>query len=50
MTCENDPLYAKYFKMLKMGVHPQAIKGKMTADGLDPNIIECVLLLSASYY
>lgn len=49
ITCEKDPAFAKYFKMLKMGVHPQAIKGKMTAEGLDPNVIDTPEAPSPNY-
>uniref|UniRef100_A0A1I8A4C2 WASH complex subunit 3 n=1 Tax=Steinernema glaseri TaxID=37863 RepID=A0A1I8A4C2_9BILA len=34
------PAYAKYFKMLKMGVVEAAVKQKMIVDGLDPLILD----------
>jgi len=37
---KDDPKYAKYFKMLKMHLPPQAVKNKMEAEGLDPAIID----------
>ncbi|KAK0393038.1 hypothetical protein QR680_000026 [Steinernema hermaphroditum] len=39
-NCE-DPMYAKYFKMLKMGVVEAAVKQKMIVDGLDPSVLDC---------
>ena len=32
--------YGKYFKMLKMGIPPGAVKNKMKQDGLDPSILD----------
>ena len=32
---KDDPKFAKYFKMLKMHLPPQAVKNKMEAEGLD---------------
>jgi hypothetical protein len=40
MTLEKDPLYAKYFKMLKMGVPLASAQHKMEAAGLDPSVLE----------
>jgi TPR repeat protein len=37
---KDDPMYAKYFKMLKMHLPPPAVKQKMTADGLDSSILD----------
>jgi len=31
-------MYAKYFKMLKVGLPVGACKIKMTAEGVDPNV------------
>lgn len=36
---EPNPLYQKYFKMLKMGIPRDAVINKIKLDGLDPNII-----------
>lgn len=35
-----DPRYAKYFKLINVGVPPQAIKNKMVLEGLDPNYLD----------
>ncbi|XP_077864541.1 WASH complex subunit 3-like [Saccoglossus kowalevskii] len=35
-----DPRYATYFKMLNIGIHPQAVKQKMSVDGVDPNLLD----------
>ena len=39
-TFQDDPIYAQYFKMKKMRVPLPAIKSKMQAAGLDPDIID----------
>eukprot|EP00941_MAST-03F_sp_MAST-3F-sp1_P005094 g5094.t1 len=38
---EDDPAYARFFKMLKLGVPLKAIELKMRAEGLDPIVIGC---------
>jgi len=40
LRIRDDPEYAKYFKMLKMGVIMPAVKQKMAGEGLDPNLLE----------
>ncbi|CAL4124167.1 unnamed protein product, partial [Meganyctiphanes norvegica] len=35
-----DPRYAPYFKMLSVGVPAQAVKLKMNAEGLDPDLLD----------
>ena len=35
-----DPLYAKYFKMLQMGLPIGAVKNALQRDGLDPSIMD----------
>eukprot|EP00040_Diaphanoeca_grandis_P014151 m.71610 g.71610 ORF g.71610 m.71610 type:complete len:345 (-) comp24370_c0_seq1:281-1315(-) len=35
-----DPRYAPYFKMIKMGVHIEAVKTKCTIEGLDPSVLD----------
>ncbi|KAK7492006.1 hypothetical protein BaRGS_00016670 [Batillaria attramentaria] len=35
-----DPRYMRYFKMVQVGVPPQAVKGKMAAEGLDPDLLD----------
>lgn len=35
-----DPQYAKYFKMVAVGVPVQAVKHKITQDGLDPSVLD----------
>lgn len=37
---QQDPLYVKYFKMLKMGLPMDAVKHAMKRDGCDPSIID----------
>ena len=37
---KDDPTYAKYFKMMKMGLPMGAVKNAMTRDGLDPDILD----------
>jgi WASH complex subunit CCDC53 len=36
----NDPVYGKYFKMIKMGVPTQAVRNKMTLDGVDASVLD----------
>uniref|UniRef100_A0A1A9WDM0 WASH complex subunit 3 n=1 Tax=Glossina brevipalpis TaxID=37001 RepID=A0A1A9WDM0_9MUSC len=38
-ACEHE-LFKKYFKMMQVGVPAQAVKIKMQAEGIDPNILE----------
>lgn len=40
MTVSKDPRYAKYFQMLKVGVPLVALRPKVLADGLDPDLLE----------
>lgn len=42
-TCE-DIRYKKYFKMIQFGVPASAVKLKMDAEGIDPTLLEYVLL------
>lgn len=37
---KEDPKYAKYFKMLKMGLPMGAVKNALQRDGLDPAIMD----------
>lgn len=37
-----DPRFVRYFRMLKMGVPEPAVRMRMSADGLDPSILEYV--------
>lgn len=39
VTVSQDPKYAKYFKMLSVGVPEPAVKLKMQQEGLDPNLL-----------
>ena len=36
--------YGKYLKMLKMKIPEQAVKNKMIMDGIDPSILDTILL------
>ncbi len=38
-SLKDDPKYAKYFKMLKMGLPMEVVKHAMTRDGLDPSVM-----------
>ena len=40
VTFAQHPLYSKYFKMLKVGLPVSVVKSKMTAEGLDPNLLD----------
>lgn len=43
MTNRQDPRFARYFKMVDMGVPLQAVKGKFAVEtGCDPSIMEYV--------
>ncbi|KAG0726131.1 WASH complex subunit 3 [Chionoecetes opilio] len=35
-----DPRYAHYFRMLKMGVPDPAVRMKMSSEGVDPSLLE----------
>ncbi|XP_072045603.1 WASH complex subunit 3-like [Amphiura filiformis] len=40
MTVSQDPRYAKYFKMVNMGVPANALKQKLLSEGLDPDYLD----------
>ncbi|KHJ76815.1 hypothetical protein OESDEN_23565 [Oesophagostomum dentatum] len=40
LLVKDDPAFAKYFKMLKLGVVEPAVKLKMQSEGVDPAILE----------
>ncbi|XP_031439208.1 WASH complex subunit 3, partial [Clupea harengus] len=40
MTVAKDPRYARYLKMVQVGVPAMAIKNKMVIEGLDPNLLD----------
>ncbi|XP_077566249.1 WASH complex subunit 3 isoform X2 [Stigmatopora nigra] len=40
MTVAKDPRYAKYLKMIHVGVPVMAIRNKMIAEGLDPDMLD----------
>ncbi|KAF5901651.1 WASH complex subunit CCDC53 [Clarias magur] len=40
MTVAKDPRYARYLKMVQVGVPVMAIKNKMILDGLDPSLLD----------
>lgn len=40
VQAQDDYRYKKFFKMIRYGVHLQAVKDKLAMEGLDPNIIE----------
>jgi len=47
MTCKKDPAFAKYFKMMDVGIPMPAVAMKMDAEGLDSSILSCVPNLPA---
>lgn len=40
VAVQDDPKYAKYFKMLRMHIPKPAVAAKMTAEGVDPAILD----------
>ncbi|KAL6473664.1 hypothetical protein MHYP_G00172250 [Metynnis hypsauchen] len=40
MTVAKDPRYARYLKMVQVGVPAMAIKNKMILEGLDPSLLD----------
>ena len=40
LALKDDPKYAKYFKMLKMGLPMGAVKNAMERDGVDPSVMD----------
>lgn len=40
LTVAKDPKYARYLKMVQVGVPVMAIKNKMVLEGLDPNLLD----------
>ncbi|XP_026218794.1 WASH complex subunit 3 [Anabas testudineus] len=40
MTVAKDPRYARYLKMVQVGVPVMAIRNKMAMEGLDPNLLD----------
>ncbi|XP_059367900.1 WASH complex subunit 3 [Carassius carassius] len=40
MTVAKDPRYARYLKMVQVGVPVMAIKNKMVMEGLDPGLLD----------
>eukprot|EP01102_Stenamoeba_stenopodia_P016916 TRINITY_DN5981_c0_g1_i1.p1 TRINITY_DN5981_c0_g1~~TRINITY_DN5981_c0_g1_i1.p1 ORF type:complete len:229 (+),score=83.27 TRINITY_DN5981_c0_g1_i1:368-1054(+) len=40
VTNQNDPRYARFFKMLKIGVPAAQIRQKMMFEGVDPDILD----------
>merc|ERR1719445_1478858 len=40
LPLKDDPKYAKYFKMLKIGLPRDRVRHAMIKDGLDPNILD----------
>ena len=37
---KEHPIYAKYFKMLKVGLPPPQVKNKMVQEGADPSVLD----------
>ncbi|XP_045147366.1 WASH complex subunit 3 isoform X2 [Echinops telfairi] len=40
LTVAKDPRYARYLRMVQVGVPVMAIRNKMVAEGLDPDLLE----------
>ncbi|XP_037016242.1 WASH complex subunit 3 isoform X2 [Artibeus jamaicensis] len=40
LTVAKDPRYARYLRMVQVGVPLMAIRNKMISEGLDPNLLE----------
>lgn len=40
ITVAKDPRYARYLKMVQVGVPQMAIRNKMVLEGLDPNLLD----------
>ncbi|XP_050606196.1 WASH complex subunit 3 isoform X4 [Macaca thibetana thibetana] len=40
LTVAKDPRYARYLKMVQVGVPVMAIRNKMVSEGLDPDLLE----------
>ena len=40
VKASDHPTLSQYFKMVKVGVPPQAIKGKMQREGIDPDLLD----------
>ncbi|XP_059792754.1 WASH complex subunit 3 isoform X3 [Balaenoptera ricei] len=40
LTVAKDPRYARYLKMVQVGVPVMAIRNKMISEGLDPDLLE----------
>jgi len=40
VSAANDPLYARFFRMIQFGVPVEAVRLKMQAEGYDPSILE----------
>ncbi|VDK55325.1 unnamed protein product [Cylicostephanus goldi] len=40
LLVKDDPAYAKYFRMLKLGVVEAAVKQKMQSEGFDPALLD----------
>ncbi|XP_053719218.1 WASH complex subunit 3 [Synchiropus splendidus] len=40
LTVSKDPRYARYLKMVQVGVPAMAIRNKMVMEGLDPNLLD----------
>ncbi|XP_064216484.1 WASH complex subunit 3-like [Aotus nancymaae] len=43
LTVAKDPRYARYLKMVQVGVPVMAIRNKMISEGLDPDLLEAVV-------
>jgi WASH complex subunit CCDC53 len=40
LTIGNDPTFARFFRMLKVGLPPEVVKHKMISEGVDPSLLD----------
>ncbi|XP_055431378.1 WASH complex subunit 3 isoform X1 [Bubalus kerabau] len=45
LTVAKDPRYARYLKMVQVGVPVMAIRNKMISEGLDPDLLEVIVII-----
>jgi len=44
LTVKEDPQFANYFKMLRMQIPKSAVRNRMIMAGLDPALLEYVMI------
>ncbi|KAF1334500.1 putative coiled-coil protein, partial [Globisporangium splendens] len=48
LKLKDDPVYAKYFTMRRLGIPDPVIEQKLMLDGMDPSILSCVSYIANS--